>query len=295
MNKDITKIINERNIHPIEYQKINKAYIIKSKDKTYVIKLNTNNYDIYKYLLSRDFSFFPENYSLSNDNYDISLFIDNLEICNEQRISDYIKLISLLHFKTSYNREINLDEVKEIYESINNKIINLRNYYIKLNDEIDHELFLSPSSYLLVRNISLIYSVLDNIDLLLIDIYKKLKNEKSIRVSLLHNNIDLNHLIINEEEYLISWDKSYFDNPIYELEKIFRKYYDIINLNDLINIYEKYNKLSLLEKRLLIINLSIPKKLLLTNDVYLDTDLINKEIKYLKKVYELLIKYRNEL
>lgn len=108
MNKDITKIINERNLHPIEYQKINKAYIIKSKDKKYVIKLNTNNYDIYKYLLSRDFSFFPENYSLSNDNYDISLFIDNLEICNEQRISDYIKLISLLHFKTSYNREINL-------------------------------------------------------------------------------------------------------------------------------------------------------------------------------------------
>ena len=55
MNKEIIKILNERNIHPISYQKINNVYVINNH---YAIKLNTNNYDIYKYLTSKDFCYF---------------------------------------------------------------------------------------------------------------------------------------------------------------------------------------------------------------------------------------------
>ena len=292
MNKEIENILKTRNIHPINYKKIKSVFIINNK---YVIKLNTNNYDIYKYLLSRDYSFFPSNLTELNNNYDISLFVDGLIVNNEQKLSDYIKLISLLHNKTSYKREIDLDYIKEKYEGIKDKIINLKKYYLKLNDEIDHELFLSPSYYLLVRNISLFYNILETISVLLDNIYQSIKEEKSIRVSLLHNNIDLDHLIIGDKEYLISWDKAYFDNPIYEIEKIFRKYYNEIELDDLLNIYESINKLSLLEKKELLINLSIPKEIKITNNTYLDTKNINNEINYLNKVYELLIKYKNEL
>lgn len=295
MNKEIISIIKERAIHPFGYQLIKNAYIVNCKDNDYVIKLHTNNYDIYKYLTSRNLMFFPKNFNQPYDNYDLSLYIKGLNTNNEQRINEYIKIIALLHNKTSYKREIDLDEIKEKYEDLNNKITKLRKHYLDLNDKIDHEIFLSPSEYLLVRNISLIYSILDNSQVLLNEVYSDIKNEKSIRVSLLHNNVDLDHLIISDEEYLISWDKAYFDSPIIEIEQIYRKYYREISLNDLLKIYESINKLTTIERKLLLISLSIPHELKLTDNTYLDTMVINNEIKYLNKVYELLIKYRNEL
>ena len=290
MKNELVNILKERNIHPVSYKKIKSSWII---NNNYVIKLNTNNYDIYKYLISKEFMFFPKSLTNINDNYDISLYINGLNINKEEKINDYIKLIALLHHKTSYKRGIDLDEIKEKYENISNRIIFLRKYYLELNDRFDSETFFSPSAYLLLRNISLIYSILDNSEILLNDLYNKIKNNKSIRVALLHNNPDLDHLIISDYEYLISWDNSYFDSPIYELERLYRKYFQIIALSDLINIYEKINKLSILEKQILLVILAIPKEIKLTNNTYLDTKLINNEIKYLKNIYELLIKYKS--
>ena len=92
----------------------------------------------------------------------------------------------------------------------------------------------------------------------------------------------------NEHNYLISWDKSYFASPSYELEKFYRKYYHYIEINDYIKIYELNNKLSSYEKKHLIILLLIPNEIKLTNDTYQDVIMINNEINYLNKVYELL-------
>lgn len=288
MNNELINIIKKRNIHPIGYKRIKNVYLIHDHDKDYIIKLNTNNCDIYKYLTSREFSFFPKNITNHEDNYDISVFVDGLIIDKEQKLSDFIKLIATLHYKTSYKREIDLDEIKEKYESLSSKIIYLKKYYLEINDKINHELFLSPSEYLLVRNISLIYRTLDIINELLDEVYHKVKNKKSIRVGLLHNNPDLDHLIVNEKEYLISWDKSYFDSPIIEIEKIYRKYYQYITLNDLLKIYENINKLNNIEKDLLLIVLAIPKKIEFIENEYINTNNINTEINYLKDVYEVL-------
>ena len=288
MNKEIRSIIYKYGIHPKAYQKIGNAYIITSDNKKYVIKLNTNNYDIYKYLVSRDFLYFPNNYSDDSDNYDLLEYIPDLSVSKEQKINDYIYLLGLLHKKTSYKREIDLDEIKEKYESITNKINYLRDYYQNINNAIDKEMFLSPSEYLLVRNISLIYAILTRSQTLLNNLYNNIKNIKSIRVSLLHNNVSLSHLITNNRVYLISWDKAYFASPIYELEDFFRTYYHDIEINDLLKNYESVNKLDENEKSLLLILLSLPKEIKLSNNTYHDTKIINNEINYLNKVYELL-------
>ena len=289
MNSELYNILKKLNIHPKSYKKIGNVYLI---NDNYVIKLNTNNYDIYKYLISKGFNYFPENYNTINDNYDISKYIIPLKVSDSEKVNDYLKILAILHFKTSYMREIDLDEIKGKYEELINKIVYLRGYYLKLNDEIDKEIFLSPANYLLVRNISLIYSILNILENLLNKTYDKLKNSKSIRVSLLHNNLSLDHLIINEGEYLINWDKSSFNSPIYELNSFYRKYYNYITINDFLSIYEKINKLDDLEKNMLIILLSIPKEIKITNNNYLNTEIVNKEIKYLKSVYELLIKIK---
>lgn len=293
MNNELYSILKKENIHPIAYKKINSVYLVSDKTITYAIKLNTNNYDIYKYLLSKGFNYFPDNYSNVDVNYDITKYIIPLEVNQTEKVNDYLKLLSILHFKTSYKREVNLDEIKINYEKIINEINDLRRYYISINDKLDKERFLSPADYLLLRNITLIYSVLNIIEKLLNKTYEKIKDSKSIRVALLHNNLSLDHLIINEGEYLISWDKSYFDSPINELNSFYRKYYNYIDINDFLLIYEKSNKLSAIEKALLIIVLSVPKKIEFINNNYENTVLVNNEINYLKSIYELLTKYND--
>ena len=289
---NVYDILKKLNIHPIAYQKIKSVYLIKDKRKKYIIKLNTNNFDIYKYLLSKDFTYFPDFYNTSNDNYDVLEYIEDFKMNRIQKIIDYLKILAILHLKTSYKREIDLNEIKEKYEELINEINYLRNYYLEINDRVDKEMFLSPSSYLLVCNISLIYSTLSICEERLNKIYQTLKKEKSIRISLLHNNLLLDHLITNNKEYLISWDKAYFDSPIVELENFYRLYYQDITVNDFFKIYESSNKLTNIEKELLLIKLSIPKKIEFTNNDYLNTLNVNLEINYLKDVYDLLVSFK---
>ena len=283
MNKELRKIIKDANIHPISYIKKGKIFIISNKEKTYVIKLNTNNSDIYKYLSSRGFSSFPLMLFSKNNNYDMYEFIPDIQEEKEQKIEDLIIIISKLHSKTSYLREIDLDEIKNIYESIKNKIAKTRDFYIKINDSIDKEAFLSPTQYLLIRNISLIYYSLNYANKYIDDWYKTIINEKSIRVSLLHNNISIDHLIVNKDKYLISWDKAYFDNPIYDIENIYIKYYTYLELSDVLRIYEKNNKLGYLEYRLLLARLLTPNIIYFSSDALLDTEKISEEIIFLNK------------
>lgn len=292
MNNELHSIIKKLKIHPVSYQKIKSVFLVKEKNNSYIIKLNTNNYDIYKYLISKNFTYIPNNYNDSNDNFDIVEYIKETRVDNILKINDYLKILAILHLKTSYMREIDLDEIKENYEKLVNQIHELRVHYHELNDSIDKELFLSPASYLLVRNISLIYSILNISEHSLNKIYDKLKKEKSIKVCLLHNNLSLEHLLTSDKEYLISWDKSYFDSPIIELENFYRKYYQFITINDFFEIYESVNKLTDIEKKLLIIKLSIPKKIEFTNNNYDNTVIVNREINYLKDIYDMLISFK---
>ena len=288
MNKDLYRVLKENHLHIKSIDKKGKVYIIKDENHIYVIKLNTNNYDIYKYLLSRDFINFPENLNQRNDNYDISLYIEDVKTLKNQKVEDLLRIISLLHNKTAYTREIDLDEIKEIYEELNNKIKNTKEYYLKLNDNIDSKIFFSPSEYLLVRNISLIYYLLEYSNKLLNEWYINIKEDKTIRVALLHNNISIDHLIINNNLYLISWDKAYFNSPIYDIEEFYRKYYSDIKLNDMFKIYNEKNKLNILEKKLLLVKLSIPKIINLSNNTYLDCKKIYEEITFLNKINEFI-------
>ena len=286
MNRKIFDIVKEHDIHPISYIKKGNIYIVSSKDKSYVIKLNTSNYDIYKYLISRDFFDFPENFNKKNDNYDLSEYIDEIKINKDQKINDLIEELGILHKKTAYQRDLDIDNNNLIYENIKEDSLKSKDYYLKINDLIDKEIFLSPSMYLLVRNISLIYYLLDYSYREIDNWYNKIIKEKSMRVSLNHNNIDINHLIINDKKYLISWDKSSFDSPINDIIEFYKKYYHNLSLEDVLKIYESKNKLNNLEKELLLIKLSLPSIVKLSKNTFLDTKEIYEEILFLNKIYD---------
>ena len=150
----------------------------------------------------------------------------------------------------------------------------------------DKKDFLSPSDYLLLRNISLIYYSLEYSKNNLNKWYDNIKNNKSIRVSLIHNNISLDHFIVNQDKYLINWDKSMFDIPIFDILNYYKLYYKDISLNDLFMIYEKYNKLNVNEKELLLILLMIGNDLHFSNNELLNTKMLNDEIIFLQNIYD---------
>ena len=115
-----------------------------------------------------------------------------------------------------------------------------------------------------------------------------------MRVSVIHNNLDLTHFIRNNKSYLISFDKSKIDIPIFDLYKLYNKYYLDFNFNELLKRYEKDYKLSDSEKKLLFILILMPNKIERTNEY--DTCInISNEIDRLYKSNKLIEQYKESI
>ena len=183
-------------------------------NKKYVLKEEKNN-SKYDYLVSRNFNYFPNNFNL--DNYVVYEYLENINLSDEERLLDIVKLIGLLHAKTTRYKVIDIDDYKVIYEDLLKEIDTTTNYYLQLNDLIDNELYMAPSKYLLVRNISKIYSALSFCKFELDNWYELIKGKSKERLVYTHNNLEIDHLIRTNNPYLISWDKAKIDFPINDI------------------------------------------------------------------------------
>ncbi len=284
------EILNKLNITPTGYKKINNTILVTAKDNKYVFKENKNNIDkIFTYLESRNFNYFPKIYEINN--YLVTEYIEDLSINKEEKSEDLINLVSLLHTKTTHYKNIDIDDYKVIYEDIDNKLKELLEYYLSLNDYIDSEIFMSPSSYLLVRNITKIYALIDYLKNELSSWYNLVKEKDKQRIVLIHNNLKLDHLIRNTNSYLISFDKSKFDIPIYDLYTLYKNNYNDIDFSYLLNLYEEKYPLSEDEKKLLFILISIPDKIDISNNEYLNTKKVKELLDYIYKTDKIISPY----
>ena len=144
-------------IKSIKY--IGKVIILYTDKGNYVYK-NNNNYKIYDYLSSRNFNFYPKTINNKNTKYEITEYIEQNNVSKDQRLNDLIHITGFLHKKTIFNKELSLEEIKSMYEDISNDANYLMNYYQDINNYIDNQTFMSPSEYLLVSNIDIIYYLL---------------------------------------------------------------------------------------------------------------------------------------
>ena len=259
------KIIDEvfgENCLVKDVRKKGKCLIANINDKKYAIKdkSNDNIKSIYEYLSSRNFDYFPK-LIVDNDKYDIYEYIEEVDNPIEQKAYDMVDLISLLHNKTTYYKEMDIDEYKEIYESVNYKINSRMNYYNNLMNMIEREMFMSPSHYLIARNISKIFGSLEYSKKNINEWYDLVKTKGKKRLVTLYNNIDLNHVIRNKDLYLLSWDKSKTGIPIYDIYNFYFKYYKVLDFKDLLNHYENRYPLLEEEKKLFNILISIPDEI----------------------------------
>ena len=290
MNSDLRSLIGKYKI-PINKLTIKSgARII---DNKIVIKDKKNDVMMktYDYLNSRSFDYFPYPIEISNK-YEVYPYIDNIYEPREQKAMDMMHLLGLLHSKTTFYREVDIDKNKKIYEDVMNDINYLIGYYNEVISLIEKEVYMSPSSYLIARNINIIFSSLYSSRDSLEEWYKMIEDNKNERVSYIHNNINLDHYIKGDKPYLISWNKSRVDSPIYDLYSFYENHYLEFDFNDLFGYYESIYPLKEEERKLLFTYMAMPSVIDNNDNEYKKCIKINKMIDYLYKTSNLIMNYR---
>ncbi len=289
--KKVKEIFNKYALKPLRYDKIGKVTIVGTRDGNYVLKKHNSN--IYDYLNSRNFSYYPKILGIEDD-YEISEYIEEIDTPDPQKLADMIDLVSLLHNKTTYFKEVDNEVYKKIYEDILSNIDYLSSYYQDIITVIESRVYMSPSEYLLARNISKIFSSLNFCKHEIDKWYELVKDKRKQRVAVLHNNLDLNHFLKNERSYLISWDKSKIDIPIFDLYKLYKKYALDYDFEYILKRYETNYPLLKEEKQLFIILISLPDKIDMGKNEYENTKEVSKKIDFLYKTENLISPYYSE-
>ena len=120
---------------------------------------------------------------------------------------------------------------------------------------------MSPADYLIARNISMIFGALNYSKRSINSWYKKIENKRRVRVVTVHNDLKLEHYLKEDKPYLISWDKSIRDMPIYDLISLYNNHYLDFDFDELLRVY--LSKYPLLEEEMILFLtiISIPYKI----------------------------------
>lgn len=289
---EINEIIRKNHLNPKKYTKKKNVILIETNTGKYRIKYKEkDNKKIYDYLKTRNFNYIPKIINEENEQYEITEYIESYDIPNEQKIIDLIDIISLLHNKTTHYKEATEDDYKETYEDLKNNIIYLEDYYNNLITVIDTKVYMSPSEYALARNISRIFKTLIFLNDEIEEWYKLVKNKNKKRLVVIHNNLELDHFLISEREYLISWDKAKIDMPIFDIYKLYKKHGIEYDFSELFKRYEKKYPLYEEEIKLFFILILLPPKLELNKSEYENTKEVANCIYYLEKTQEFISPY----
>lgn len=287
MNK--RQVLEKYNLGPTHYKKIKKVDIITTPNSKYVLKPG-NNQSTYEYLRVRNFNNFLPPITSIDDDYEITKYLDDIEVPDEQRVEDLIYLTSILHTKTTFYKNVDLDYLKKIYEEQLKNQDYLYNYYMELQNIIETEVYMSPSQYLLIRNISDIYKCILKSKEMINKWYELAKEKKKIRYTMTHGNLDKSHLIENNDIFLISWDKAKINLPVYDLANIYKNNQKDIDLLDLLDIYQTKYELTEDEKYLLFSLISLPPKLENKDTEYKQVKETFKIVEYSSKIKNILWK-----
>lgn len=267
-------------------KKIGKVSIINNQ----VIKEDNDNEKIYKYLKNIDYKHFLP-YIKRENNTSIYKYIEDASINNNEKIISYIKKLALLHSKTSEIREIDKTRIIEIKDNIIGYTNHLEKYYNELLKIIEIKTYPSPSNTILLKNYKYILQVLDYIRNETQNWFDKILEINKTRVSLIHNNVSLDHYIENETGYIISWDKAKYDTPVIDIIELYKKYWKYYEFKSLLDIYLEKSKLNDIEIKLLFINIAIPPKYKETNNELENISKINDLFNYISKTEELIRPY----
>lgn len=268
--------------------------VIENETKDIVLKKEPETInDIYNILNNRKFEYYLNPIERKKE-YEIYPFINEIEMPISDKSIDLIYIMTNLHNKTTSYEEISTDEIKKIYEETIDIINNKYSYYLKLQDEYEEHIIMTPAELLLMKNISKIYYMLNIAKENIEQFYKNIENVHHIRKVQSHGNLSLDHLLESENKYLISWGKSKKDFPIMDLVTFYKKEYKEIDIKSLFDEYNKKYQLNPVEKYLFFSLINIPEYLNIKNDYYLDTIEVRNLVDYIDKTINFTLEENKE-
>ncbi len=290
MNKSIEVL---KSIYkPYRYTIKGKSTILETTCGDFIIKpKNKDINELYTYLTNRGFMNYPKIIDSSRDEVNVFEYVEDIKLPKEQKCDDLIEIIASLHNKTSYFKEVSEDKFKSIYEDIKSNISYLSNYYNTLYEIGFNEVYESPSNYIFMRNYFKINAALEYANSELDNWYSLVTNETKIRVCLIHNNLELNHLLNNK---LISWDNYMIDTPVIDIVKLYKNEWKNINFSEILERYIYKFPLLDYEKKLLFILISLPPQIKKSNNEFEKCKVISEVMDYVFKTEELIRPYNTK-
>ena len=285
----INQILKNKGLTARGYRKKGKITIIDTNNGKYIYKEGRLNPQILNYLKSRSFDYMPSFLNNENEAYQLTNYIEDLDIPKEQKILDLIKLTALLHSKTTHYKEIDLDYYEKIYEDLDNNLNYLYIYYTDLITLIETKVYMSPSEFLLARNITKIYDAISENKTRLDKWQTHIKEKRKERRVVLHGNLKLDHFLESDIPYLISWDKAKVGNPVFDIYKLYQNHALDFDFETVLNEYEKIYKLTDDEKELLYILILQPGLINFENSEYQNCQNISKMIDKMYKTNMLIL------
>lgn len=268
-------------------KKIGKVTIFNNE---YVLKEEKDMLDLNNYFKSRDF----HNYlSVIErlDNKNKYPYLESYSLNDEQKALDIVDVVSLLHNKTSYNKEVSIDKYKSIYDELMGFINYTEEKYMELLKNIEYVAFPSPSQTILLNGYSKISDAIAFTKRETDNWYKMIKDKTKSRVCLIHGSLSLDHAIANDKLYLINWSNSRFESPVIDIKNYYENTWNKVDFTSILEHY--LNKCSLTEdeKKLLFISISIPKIVKFSNDELLNVKIVRNSLDYIYKTESLIRPY----
>ena len=292
MNNEIKRIIEK--YKPLKYTIKGKTVNLFSTAGDYVVKPTKKNIkELFNYLSSRNFTSFPKIVE-QNDDYITYEYVESLDTPKEQQLLDLVLVVSKLHNKTAYFKEVTEDKYTEIYDNIKSNILFLKDYYSKMYDEAFTENYSSPSNYYFLLNYSLINNDLTFVENELDEWFNLVKEANKQRVCLVHNNLSLDHFVKGMDSYLLSWDKYSFDTPVIDIVNLYKNEYLTCDFSGILKEYLKNFKLSKDEEKLLFILLSLPDEIHKEMSEFNNTCNVVLVVDYIKRTEKLIRPYYTE-
>lgn len=285
---EINNVLKKYDLRTRSYQKCGKVIIVDSNQGRLAIKPKKED-SIYEYLESRSFNYYPDRI-LNDDDYEITRFVDEVNMPVDQKMMDMIGLVSLLHSKTTFYKNVDVDEYKKNYEDLKGNINYLGHYYNDLMTIIESRVYMGPAELMLARGISSILGAISYADNELEQWYKLVSDKRKRRYVVIHNNLELDHFIKNKNPYLTSWDHAKTDIPIYDLYHLYKKYAINFDFETILKKYEQSYPLLEEERMLLNILISLPEKIDFNDTTYNTCKKISQLLDYLYKTERIVLK-----
>ena len=252
MSKQVIKYTYLKNNKLLEFDDGSKV-LVKAKKRydleevyNYLDSHNVNNYLRPLKITAKElfFAYFPNKY-LDSD------YISKRLIFN----------LSLLQNKTTIYKEIDKDKQREEYDKFKEQIIYLEKYYYTLQDVIESRIYMSPLEYLVIRNISIIYSALNYSKELLEKWYDLVKHKKTERLVYCHGKCELDHFLNKDEGYFISLEKAHLGSPVEDFLYFYNKNYNDADMISNFKLYQHRYRYNDEEILYFLLRLVLPEKI----------------------------------